>query len=99
MFKSVTQRGSENRTSIRRTGSGYRYVFATIDPFADWHHSGRGRLPVRTVIEPTQAQENRLQRIGGKIIAKHLVRAMAPFGRIKGVPFKVISPMTGNGTS
>ncbi len=99
LFRSVTQRGGKNQTRIQRRGFGFDYAFKTIERKADWHHRGRGRLPVRTVIEPTLAQENRLQRIGGKIIGKHIVRAMAPFARIKGNSFRVISPMTGDGTA
>ncbi len=98
LYKSLTQRGGNNQTGIRRTGTGHIYTFRTVERKADWHHKGRGRLPVRTVIEPTTAQENKLQRIGGKIIAKNLVRAMRPFAKITGAPFKITSPMTGNGT-
>ena len=98
LFRSVTSKAFGNKTTIVRTGHGFNYTFATTDPLADFHHRGRGRLPVRTVIDPTLPQENRLQRIGGKIIGNHLVRAMAPFARIKGNAFKVTSPMTGNGT-
>ena len=98
LFKSVTQRGGQNQTSIQRRGFGFDYIFRTIERKAEWHHKGRGRMPVRTVIDPTLAQENRLQRVGGKIIGNHLVRTMAPFARIKGNSFSVISPMTGDGT-
>jgi len=99
LFRSLTQRGGKNQTRIQRRGFGFDYIFRTTDKKAEWHHKGRGRLPVRTVIEPTLAQENRLQRIGGKIIGKHIVRAMAPFARINGNSFRVISPMTGDGTA
>ncbi len=98
LFRSVTQRGGQNQTMIRRNGIGYDYTFRTTERKSSWHHKGEGRQKTRTVIEPTQAQENRLQRIGGKIIGKHLVRAMKPFARIKGQSFKLISPMPGNGT-
>lgn len=98
LYASVTRMAGANQTIIRRRGTGYDYIFRTTERKADWHHKGRGRLPVRTVIEPTQRQENRLQRIGGKIIGKHIVRAMRPFARIKGNAFKVISPMPGKGT-
>lgn len=99
LFRSLTQRGGKNQTQIQRRGFGFDYIFRTTDKKAEWHHKGRGRLPVRTVIEPTLAQENRLQRVGGKIIGKHIVRAMVPFARIKGNSFRVISPMTGDGTA
>ena len=98
LYASVTQRGGRNQTMIKRRGIGFDYTFRTIERKAEWHHKGQGRLPERTVIEPTQAQENRLQRIGGKIIGNHIVRAMRPFARIKGQSFKLISPMPGNGT-
>jgi len=98
LFKSVTQRGGKNQTRIQRRGFGFDYTFRTIDKKAEWHHKGRGQK-VRTVIDPTLAQENRLQRIGGKIIGKHIVRQMVPFARIKGNSFRVISPMTGDGTA
>ncbi len=98
LYASVTRKAGANQTQIQRRGFGFDYTFRTTEKKADWHHKGRGRLPVRTVIEPTQAQENRLQRIGGKIIGNHIVRAMRPFARIKGNAFKVISPMPGNGT-
>lgn len=99
LFRSVTQRGGQNQTFTKRRGFGFDYTFRTNERKADWHHKGRGRLPVRTVIEPTLAQKNRLQRIGGKIIGKHIVRAMTPFAKIKGNSFRVISPMTGDGTA
>ncbi len=99
LYRSVTQRGGANKTQIQRRGLGFDYTFKTTEKKAEWHHKGKGRLPVRTVIDPTLAQENRLQRIGGKIIGKHLVRTMAPFAKIKGSSFKVISPMTGDGTA
>ncbi len=98
LYRSVTQRGGQNQTQIQRRGFGFDYMFRTTERKSDWHHKGRGRLPERTVIKPTLAQENRLQRIGGKIIGKHIVRAMRPFAKIKGNSFKLISPMPGNGT-
>lgn len=98
LYRSVTQRGGKNQTRLQRRGFGFDYIFRTIEKKAEWHHKGRGQ-EVRTVIEPTQAQENRLQRIGGKIIGNHIVRAMAPFARIRGNSFRVTSPMTGDGTA
>ena len=99
LFKSVTQGGGQNQTQIQRSNFGFNYTFRTTERKADWHHRGRGRLSVRTVIEPTQKQENRLQRVGANIMGRHLAQKLKPFGKIKGNVFRVISPMTGDGTS
>ncbi len=94
MFGSVTSRGGGNITRMQRRGFGMEYTFATTEEKAFWHHHGKGRNPVRKVIDITRTQENTLQREAGKVIQRHLIRQPL-FDRIKTPAFKVISPMTG----
>ncbi len=48
LYRSVTQVGAEDSVIEERNS---QLIMGTSDPKAIWHHEGRGRLPVRQVIE------------------------------------------------
>lgn len=53
MYRSLTEEGAPNY--IREEGADSLKV-GTADPKARWHHEGRGRLPVREVMQATNEE-------------------------------------------
>lgn len=98
LFNSVTERGGENITRMRRSGSGYKYEFGTNVPYAEFHQFGTNNMPARKVLQMTDAQLIKFSEIIGRETVNHL-RRLPFFDALKGAGFNISGGMPGRAVS
>jgi len=96
LFRSVTQRGGQNISKLRRQSFGMEYIFGTKDKKAKFHQFGTRKMPQRKVIDVTKSQELDLQSTAAKITTKHLA-ALPFFDGLRGAGFSITSAPRGVG--